>query len=250
MGAWSLIGGGVSPADATSEWFAKRFKRARALVSAANFDTVIGSDFGETISTEFVDEVGTVLASVPDDVDGGAVNLIVGDDAIALCQARLQMTASGSHVKSLASKSWYIAALAKYGGPFDANVGDTAVDAISLWADDNNRVTLGVLGNVSGGSTEKWVGRIENDSTNTTTLGPDLDALALWHLFEAWSDGTTVKFAIDDAVFAGTIAASLLPDMAARLSAIAQRSAAGEDRAIMTWDKFCVVVKSPDVGGP
>jgi hypothetical protein len=250
MPAWALRGGD-SATD--GDWFAQRFARARTLLPLALFDTIIPVEFAETITTELVDVVGVADASPANDQPAGVVEVLVGDPAITPSQARLQLTGSGSHVRSLVGY-WYAAGLVKYAGPLEvADLGDTGADMIALWFDDDNRVTLGVLGNASGGSTSNWVGRANNAASNTTTLGPALDPPEgpVWHLFEMWLNeaAATLHFAIDGVEFGDTIALVDVPAQPAKLGPIVQRTAVGEVAEVL-WDKLTVVVRSPTVGEP
>lgn len=249
--AWAYLN--PNAGEVVGDWFAQRFARARLLLPLAEFDTVIPVEFAETVTTELVDVVGTADANAATDQPAGVVEVVAGDPAIATNQARLQLTGSGSHVRSLVGY-WYAAGLVKYAGPLDVTqLGDTSADMIALWFDDNNRVTLGVLGNASGGSTSNWVGRSDLAASNATTLGPALDPeeSPLWHLFEMWVDevAATLNFAIDGVDFAGTIALADVAAQPGKIGPIVQRTAVG-DVAEVLWDKLCVVVRSPTVGEP
>jgi hypothetical protein len=250
--AWALVGGSSPTPGAVTEWFAKRYADARAALPAADFDTIIGEEFAETITSEWVDTIGPTDANAVDTETGGVVEVVVGDAITAPSTGRLQLTGSGSHVRLLSGNNWYMAALAKYIAPLDVTqLGDTSADLIALWGDDDNRVSLGVLAS-SGGSVTNWVGRVRNDAGDFTTLGPALDPVEgpVWHLFEVWSNGVdTVNFRIDGVAFAGTIDGANLPAIAARLGMTIARSAVGDPAAVW-WDKACVVVRSPRVGEP
>lgn len=247
--AWAMRGG--DGAAASADWFQQRLARARVLIPAANFDTVIPIEFAETITTEIVDVAGTADATPADDVSGGAVILEVGDAAITPNQARLQLVGSGSHVADLSAESWYMASLVRFRGPFDEpQLGDTAADMMALWCDDDNRVTIGVLGNASGGSTSQYVGRVDIGASNFTTLGPLLGGETdPWHLFEVWHDldAETVTFAIDGVEFDDPIDAANLPALSAKFGPIFQRTAIG-DPALGVFEKAAIVVASPTPG--
>lgn len=248
MVAWAMrIGSSATDGD----WFARRFAHARALIRAADFDTVIPADFGETITCELVDVVGVADANPVSFYNGGVVEVPVGDAVIAPSRGRLQLTQPPSHVGLLSGKSWYVASLVRVIRPPDAQIGATAIDAIGLWGDDNNRIGLGILGNASGGSTTNWVGYAVSAASFNTAIGPALDGeeSPVWHLFEAWFDvgAGLLSFAIDGVNFATTIAAADVPAVPATLSMITQRDAIG-DEAIPNYDKACVVVASPAVG--
>lgn len=246
--AWALRPDGAA-GPFVGDWFQQRLARARALLPDAEFDTVIGDDYGGSVTSELADVVGVADANPNTDERAGVVNVEVGDAVITPSQARLSLTGSSSHVELL-SQPFYAAAVAKFAGPDDVpQLGDTEADMIALWGDDSNRVMLGVLGNASGGSTSNWVGAVVNASTTFTTLGPALDGESnVWHLFEFWSDGQNeVHFAIDGVEFAGTIDAANLPAVSARLGPIVRRTAIG-DPALVLWDKQAVVVRSPTPG--
>lgn len=252
MPAWALVTGG---GDTDGDWFAQRFTRARALATAAgvssdaNFDTIIPAEFAETVTCELVDVVGVADANPETGYNGGVVGVTVGDAVEAPNSCRLQLTSPPSHVGSLSGKMWYIASLVRVMRPEDDNVGDSAMDAIGLWGDDNNRVGLGIMGNASGGSATNWVGYVVDDSSFTTVLGPALDGeeSPVWHLFEAWFIDDELHFAIDGEEFEDTIAAAALPAVAATLSMILERDTAG-DPVAANYDKACVIVRSPVVG--
>lgn len=247
MPAWSLLNGGTG---GTADWFLNQLAVARRVLPDAGFDTIIGQDFGDTITTEISDAVGTVAADPADNVSGGAVLLSVGDNVATLSEARLQLTGAGSHVKDLSLTPWFMAALVKITQPLDgAQLAQTRADAVALWTDADNWVALGILGNASGGSTTKWVGSTDNGASITTTLGPDLDPdeAAVWHLFQAWPASDGVHFAIDGAEFLSTIPLADLPPFAGMLSPTVQRTAVG-DPALVTYDKIAVFVASPTVG--
>lgn len=247
--SWALRGAGSASA---AEWFSQRFARARALLPAANFDTVIPVEFAETITTELVDVVGVASADPATATTGGAVQLEVGDLVTTPSQARLQLVGSGSHVAGLNTESWYMAGLCKFSDPDAAEIGDTSADMIGLWVDDNNRVMLGVRGNASGGSTSEWVGSARLAASESNTLGPTLDPdeAPLWHLFEMWFNVVTgnLTFAVDGSLFTGIQAADM-PAVAAKISMIINRSAVG-DPAVVIYEKVALVVKSPTPGSP
>lgn len=247
MGGWALGGGG----GANAEWFSLRFARARRLIPAAEFDTVIPADFADTITAELVDVAGVANADPVDGYNGGVVAVTVGDAVIAPSVGRLQLTGSSGHVASQSGQSWYAAALVRMIRPGDAEMGDTASDAIGLWGDDQNRVGLGLKGNGSGGSITNWAGYVIDDGSTTVVTGPALDGeeSPVWHLFEMWFDvdAGTVSFALDGTTFDDTIAAAVLSAFPGRLSMISQRDAIGNGVA-PNYDKACVIVASPRVG--
>lgn len=252
FGPWPGVAGGGAGAQ---DWFAERFARARTLLPGANFDTMILIEFAETVTSALVDVIGIADANPAADVSGGGVRFQVSeDDSPAIpSQGRLELTGSGSHV-ALLTGQWYMAALVKYEGPLNgALVAETFADTVALWADDDNRVSIGVFGNGSGGSTTNWVGRVRNGAADFTTVGPALDAEGspFWHLFEVWTDGAAgaVHFAIDEAEFAGTVSGVNLPALAARWGPMANRSAIGPP-AVALYEKTIIVVKSPTVGAP
>jgi len=247
MPAWSLLTGGAGAA----EWFAKEFANARKVVKSADFDTLLGEDFADTVSSELVDIVGIATASPDGTQPAGVLDVAVGDNVIAPCSARLQRTSAPVHVHSLSDK-WYIAALGKYLAPLDeTQLGDTRADLIGLWTDDNNYVALGIFGNGSGGSTTNWVGSSDLDASITTKLGPTLDGVEspVWHLFRVWCDGAAVHFSIDGVEFADTIPIADVAVTPATTAMVVLRSAVG-DQAAVEWDKYCCVTHSPVVGGP
>lgn len=250
MPAWGMrVDGGSLAGD----WFAQRFARARALMPAADFDTVIPADFGETVTSELVDVAGVADASPVDGYSGGVIEVVTGDAVLFPSHSRLQLTGSPSHVgPSLVGRSWYIASLVRIIRPPDGELSDTEADAIGLWLDDDNRIALGIVGSGSGGSTTNWIGLADADGSVETREGPALDGeeSPVWHLFEAWFDvdDAEMSFAIDGVTFADTIAAEFLPATPGRLSMIFQRDAAGSTVAA-NIDKACVVVRSPTVGG-
>lgn len=241
---WGLgTGGGASVA----EWFALRFARARELIPAAEFDTVIAVEFAETVTVELVDVVGVADASPLDFYNGGVVSVSVGNAVIAPSAARLQLTGSSSHVGLLDGKSWYAASLVRVITP--TSPGDSRVDAIGLWTDDANRCGLGIF-NSSGGSSTNWVGYTIVDGSSNTSIGPPLDGEApVWHLFEQWYDVETgvLSFAIDGETFATTLDADDLPSTPARLSMMFGADVADTPFAT-NFDKACVIVASPRVG--
>lgn len=252
MVAWSLkvTVNGVEVA----EWFEARFARARQLLPAAEFDTIIRAEFQDTITCELADTVGVATAS-PGDENGGVVAVAVGDSGTAPDSGRLQLTDPPNHVAELSGRYWYAASLVKIVRPPDGELGDTLCDAIGLWATSNdNRVGLGIGGNLgSGSSTTNWVGYAIVDASVTTVLGPALDGEedTVWHLFEAWFDldAGELHFAIDGEEFASTIDGADLPALPATLAMISERTAAGS-QTIANYDKATVVVTSPRVGEP
>lgn len=249
MVAWAMnVGGGAAGAD----WFAQRFARARRLMPAANFDTVIPLEFAETVTCELVDVTGVADANPVDSYSGGVVEVVVGDAVTFPSHGRLQLTGSPSHVgPSLTGRSWYAASLVRMIRPIDEDMGDSAADAIGLWSDDNNRVGLGIFGNGSGGSTTNWVGLADVDGSITTVFGPALDGgeSPVWHLFEQWFDVDTgeLSFALDGIDFDDVISVDDMPSVPARFSIISQRDTAGTT-VVTNIDKACVVVASPRVG--
>lgn len=246
MPAWSLVAVG---AEGSGDWFAQRFFDAKAAVPDAEFDTIIPQDFGETITSELVDVVGVATADVAS-VNGGAIQVNAGDLVITPSSARLQMTGTPAHVSNLGTKRWYMASLVRYLQPvLEADIAETRCDCIALWNSDGNSVGLGVMGNASGGSTTKWVAHINNASSMSNVLGPDLDGESpVYHLFESWNDGTLVHFRLDGTEFDDTLPASDLPTLSAALGCVFQRTAVGDDLAVI-FEKMCVVVKSPAPGG-
>lgn len=242
------VGGGGS---FEGDWFAQRFTRARTLIPDAEFDTIVPAEFAETITCELVDVTGVASASPVDFYSGGVVVVDIGDAVISPSHARLQLTGSSSHVGSLAGRSWYMASLVRAIRPDDDEIGNTTVEAIGLWGDDDNRVGLGIYGAVSGGSVTNWVGFTSVGGSTNTSIGPALDPeeSPVWHLFEAWFDvdAGTVSFAIDGVTFDDTLATADLPSMPARLSMISDRFTAADPSAT-NYDKACVVVASPRVG--
>lgn len=240
-------------AGAAGDWFSDRFVRARTLVPAAEFDTVLGMDFDETITVELADVVGVASGAPISGVNGGAFEMDVGDPIIAPCQARWQPTGCGGHVKML-HVAWYLAALARFGGPFTVPLlADTEADALALWVNDNNRVTLGVLGDASGGSTTNFVGRIRTGGGDTDTiLGPGIGGgpTGVYHLWEMWNDETAVHCAIDGVEFAATMPTANLPFSTARISPLIRRDAAIAQSAGVVWEKHVLVTTSPRPGSP
>jgi hypothetical protein len=246
MPAWSLKAGGV----AAAEWFNLRFQRARGLMPAAKFDSIIGEDFANTITSEIVDVVGVASASPVSFYNTGVVALSIGDSDIGPSSARLQLTVPPSHVGDLRGKSWYVASLVRCIRPVDGALGDTAIDMIGLWGDDDNRIGLGIF-NGSGGSITNWVGYAMLGASATTVLGPALDPEegTVWHLFEAWFDfdAQELSFAVDGITFDDTIAGAAVPNVPATLSV--QGSQLVATGAFATnYDKWCAVVRAPVVG--
>lgn len=244
MVAWAMrINGGAASAD----WFEARLRRARTLIPAAEFDTVIRAEFGETITTELVDVVGVADANPVDFYNGGVVEVDIGDAVIAPSSARLQLTGSPSHVAQLDGKSWYAASLTRLITPDDP--GNSRVDLIGLWTDDANRVGLGIW-NGSGGSSTHWEGYTLVDGSSNTSLGPVLDGESpVWHLAEMWFDVDTLvlTFALDGVSFSTLLDADDLPSTPARLSMLFGADVADSSFAT-NFDKACVVVRSPVVG--
>jgi len=246
MPGWALKTGG---GGGSGDWFLDRLATARVLVPDAGFDTILGDDWGTGIISEQIVDAGTADATLSENDTAGVVVSSVGDAVEADNRARLQLTGSGSHVKQLNQGAWYVAALVKITQPLDVpQLGETEADAITLWNDENNRVGLGILGNASGGSTTRWVGYVDNGAGFTTVLGPNLDGeeSPVWHLFEAWFDGTDVHYSIDSQEFSTTISGAALPAVPARLAQYTIR--ADGDVALTNTDKYCVIVKSPTVG--
>jgi hypothetical protein len=247
MPAWPLLNGG---SGGTADWFLNQLAVARLVLPDAGLDTIIGADFGETITTEIADVVGTASVDAADNVSGGAITMSVGDNVAALSSARLQLTGAGSHVKDISLTPWFLAALVKITQPLDvAQLAETRADAVALWTDADNWIAIGILGNASGGSTVRWVGSTDKAASVTTTLGPNLDPEegGLWHLFQAWPAADGVHFAIDGQEFLATIPLADLPAFAGMLSPTVQRTAVG-DPALVTYDKIAVFVASPTVG--
>lgn len=244
MVAWgSRPGSGSLDGD----WFAQRFARARALIPDADFDTIIGEDFGGTITSELVDIVGVADADPVDFYNGGVVAVSVGDAVIAPSSARLQLTGSPSHVGILDGKSWYAASLTRLITP--DSPGDSRVDLIGLWTDDANRVGLGIW-NGSGGSSTNWAGYTLVDGSSNSSLGPLLDGESpVWHLAEMWFNVDTgvLTFALDGVSFSTLLDADDLPSTPARLSMLFGADLADSPFAT-NFDKVCVIVKSPTVG--
>lgn len=251
MPAWALKGAGGS---GTADWFLNQLAVARATLPDSGFDTIIGSDLGETITTELVDVVGVADATPSDNDTGGVVTIDVGDAAVAPCSARLALTGAGSHVKQMSvGGAWFMASLVKITQPLDSpDVADTRADAVCLFGDADNQISLGIFGNFSGGSLTNWIGVANQAGTRHTSIGPALDAeeSPVWHLFQAWIDPDgDLHFAIDSQEFNSTIDAADVPTLAAMLSILASRTATG-DHALINVDKFAVFVKSPTVGEP
>src|SRR6185295_17394779 len=119
MPGWALIGGGTPTPSSPAEWFAKRFANARAAVPAANFDTVIGSDMGNTIEVELIDVVGTASADPWDNESAGVLLSSVGDNVATASFGRVEPTMAPTHVKDMTLRSWYAASLVKILGPLD-----------------------------------------------------------------------------------------------------------------------------------
>jgi len=248
MPAWSLKNKGGS---GTGDWFLDRLATARVLLPDAGFDTILGDDFGGSINSQLLDVVGVASATPSETDTGGVVVLDVGDVATTPCSARLALTGSGSHVHGLGS-NWYMAALVKITQPLDAEVSNTRADAVCLFGDVDNQVSIGIFGNFSGGSPTNWIGVSNNAGSRHAVLGPPLDSAEspVWHLFESWLDVTTgVHFAIDGQEFNDTIGPDDVGTTSARLSLVVQRTAVG-DSAIVNVDKYCVIVPSPTVGEP
>jgi hypothetical protein len=247
MGAWALKfrGGG------TNDWFLDRLTTAKLLRPDAGFDTIIGDDFGNTIDSELTDVVGTADATPSTNDNAGVVTVAVGDPVVATSSGRLAPTGAGSHVKALSTGEWYMAALVKITQPLDVlQLADTRADAVCLFGDADNFVSLGIFGIGSGGSTTNWVGAASLAASVSTTLGPPLDPeeAPVWHLFEAWNEpGVGVHLSIDSVEFPGTIASANVPGVSAMLSAVVQRTAVG-DQALVNVDKYCAIVPSPTVG--
>lgn len=250
MPAWRLANSGGS---GDADWFGRRFLTARELVPAADFDTIIPMEFAEGITTELVDVVGVADATPSENDTGGVVTLAVGDAVVAHSAGRLQLTGAGSHVKSQ-QQPWYMAALVKFTQPLDVTqLAETDADMVGLWTDVDTRVALGVHGQGSGGNTTNWIGRVVNTggASSSQVTGPALDdeESPVWHLFEAWNDGTAVHYSIDSQEFNTTIATSTVAATPAMLSMLTDRSATG-DQALVNYEKAVLVVRSPTVGEP
>ncbi len=247
MPSWSLKNGGGSSAD----WFLNQLAVARLVLPDAQLDTIIGEEFGGTITSEVADQVGTASA---DDavITGGVVTLSVGDAIVATSSARLQLTGSTTHVRDLSLVPWFLAALVKVTQPLDVTqLGQTRADAVALWADVGNYVALGIQGAASGGSTVQWVGSVDVGGSLFTVLGPNLDPAEapVWHLFQSWPKAGRVHFAIDGQEFLTSIDAANLPALPGLLSPTVARFATG-DPALVNYDKIAVFVASPTVGDP
>lgn len=246
MPAWALKGGG----GAAVEWFTARFLRARGLIPAADFDTIIPEDFANTITSEIVDVVGIASASPVSFYNAGVVEFSIGDSDVGPSSARMQLTQPPSHVGDLRGKSWYVASLVRCIRPVDGALGDTAIDMIGLVGDIDNRIGLGIF-NGSGGSTTNWVGYAMAAASATTVLGPALDPeeSPVWHLFEAWfdADAQELSFAVDGITFDDTIAGAAVPAVPATLSVTGSQLLATGAFAT-NYDKWCAVVASPRVG--
>lgn len=223
---------------------------AAGVADADNFDTISPrQDFYETVTSELVDVVGTASANPVDGYNGGVIEVVVGDEAITPCSARLQMTVPPSHVQALNAGSWYGATLVRPIRPPDDELGDTLLDCLGLWSADTDRVGLGIF-NGSGGSVTNWVGYAGIDSSFTTVLGPALDGeeSPVWHLFEMWFHDGALHFYIDGVEFDDTIAAAALPGLPATMAMMIARSDVGSPAA-PAFDKACVITLSPRVGG-
>jgi hypothetical protein len=246
MPAWSLKNG-----SGNAEWFLNQLAVARLVLPDAGLDTIIGEDFGDTITTEVADVLGTADASSAPE-NGGAVLLSVGDNVETDSSARLQLTGGPTHVKDLQLKPWFMSALVKITQPLDVpQLADTRADMVALWVNADNWVAIGILGGASGGSTARWVGSVSNGVGISTALGPNLDPeeAPVWHLFQAWIKDGAVHYAIDGQEFLTTVDASNVPGFPATLSPTVRRSATG-DPALVTYEKIAVFVASPTVGGP
>jgi hypothetical protein len=237
----------------TAEWFSKRFARARRLIPDAAFDTIIGTDFDETVTAEIVDLAGVAGADPVDGYSAGVIDVHVGGPDVQPSHARLQLTGSPSHVgPGVSSRSWYIASLVRLIRPSDDDMANTGpVDAIGLWSNDSDHIGLGLFGNGSGGSSTNWIGYADDDGSITTVLGPALDGeeSPVWHLFEAWFDvgAGELSFAIDEEEFDDTIDVAAMPDLAMRLSMISNVDLV-DIVVASNYDKACVVVAAPRVG--
>jgi len=248
-----LLTGGSSAV--AGDWFANEFIRARAALTNAAFDTILGFDFSETITTEIVDGIGAFSASPVDTGGSGGILEVVagvGDAITNPSQVRMQPTGCGRHVQNLRSTFWYMSALARLEADDTYDFGNSAADALALWNDDDNRVTLGLLGNASGGSATNWCGRAELAAGNATTLGPLINPSSLggrWTKFAMWNDpiGGLLHFAVNDTEFAGTLPSTDAPNSAGTIGPILQRTAVGGP-VRMWWDKLALIVTSPSVG--
>lgn len=246
----SFPASGPLPTQAT-EWFGARFLRARTLIPAANFDTVIGQDFAETITSELVDVVGISDANaVESTVRGGVVELTAANGA-ANGSGALQLTGAGAHVQlqnAAAGGPWYMASLALLIQP--GSLTNTIGDMIAISDDANgvNFVSLGLYGPGSGGSVTNWTGTVCVASSLFQSRGPTLDPAegAVYHLFEVWNDGTNIHFAIDGTEFATTVPAATAAAAFGKLKCRAVATAA--NAVACDYDKWVVVVKSMTVG--
>lgn len=248
MPAWAqVIPGGV----ALAEWFLTRYKRARALMTAAgvaaadNFDTIIGEDFGQTVTSALVDIVGTADANAENFYNAGVIRVDVDEES----QARLQLTGAPSHVGSLSGKSWYAASLFRFTDLPLGDMGEVLADAIGLWGATTDRVALGTGGAIgSGGSLTNYVGYTVKDGSTNTTLGPAIDTeVALWHLAEIWAHGDALHFYIDGEEFGDNLPMTDVADVPATLSMFFWRNGTGDPMAVQ-FDKACAIMRSPVVG--
>lgn len=248
----SFPGGGIQPVTAT-EWFGARFLRARTLVPAANFDTVIGEDFAETITSELVDVVGvTDATALNTTVRGGVVELTAASGG-ADGSGALELAGAGAHVQgqnAAAGGAWYIASLAKLLQPADNT--NAIGDMIAVSDDDSgqNYISLGLYGPGSGGSITNWVASCKAGGVFVfQALGPALDApeSPVYHLFEVWNDGTEIHFAIDGTEFIAEPVAGVSGTFGKlKCRAIATTG----DAVACDYDKWVVVCKSMTVGSP
>jgi hypothetical protein len=252
-GFWGGSGSGPTPVTAF-DWFGKQFLRARALVPAADFDTVIGEDFAETITSELVDVTGASDASpLASTVRAGVVELTAASN-VSDGTGALQLTGAGAHVQlqnAAAGGPWYMASLAKLIQPGDN--ANAIADMIAISDDDNgqNFIALGLYGPGSGGSVTNWKGSAFVGGAAAFQLtGPALDNVEspVYHLFEVWNDGTAIHFAIDGTEFSTTQPSSAA---AAAFGKLKCRAVAVTGQAVACdYDKWIVAVKSMTVGEP
>lgn len=249
--AWSLKNG--LQIDAL-DWFGKRYVRARALIPAANFDTVVPVEFENTITSELFDTADIIDAFPVTTfggigVRGGAVGVTAGDSEFG-GSGSLHLTGAGAHVQTLdasAGGPWYVAGLTKIIRPADPS--GSTVDGVGLRDDTGNHfAAIGMRGPTS---TTNWVGAVYDAPSLFTVLGPALDSDEgpVWRLFEIWNDGALIHFAIDELEFTDTIAASDAGNSWAQLLARIITSS-GAHVANGFFEKWCAVVKSMTVGEP
>jgi hypothetical protein len=247
--AWSLKNGVQVEA---LDWFAKRLVRARALMPAADFDTVIGEDFAQTVTSQLTETSDTVQADPETTLVRGGVVTVAAGDSGAGGAGTLKLVgppgeAAGAHVQGQNLGPWYIAGLTKIIRPADAS-GNT-VDGIAVRNDDGSDfVAIGMRGP---SSATNWVGAVFVSPGLTTVLGPllDNDESPVWHLFEIWNDGTLIHFAIDEVNFTDTIDAATAGATFGQLASRVTSPGAGFP-AFGLFDKWAAVVKSMTVGEP